>query len=895
MPIATINPADNATVKEFDEFTDQQVDDAIDAADSAYPPWRAIDKAARAAILAQAAQLLSDRAGEFAPLLTLEMGKLIGESKAEVALASAILKYYADNGEEMTADESIEVDDGSAIVRTCPIGALLGVMPWNFPLYQVVRFVGPNLLLGNTVLIKHASSCPQSALALEKLFADAGAPAGVYKNLFVSGSKIARIIDNPKIKAVSLTGSEGAGASVAEQAGKNLKESVLELGSSDPFIVLDEGGDFGRLIEGAATGRMASTGQSCVVYKRSFVHKDPHDNFVNGLAAAFASLRVGDTQDESTTLGSLSSEQAAQDLEELVHDAFDRGATAAVGGHRAARPGAYCQATVYAVFVLSSLMFDGRDADAVLALAADSVPSLSGCETEAAYRVEGESLWDSRIPGRQLDSNLDESVAVNLGVDREIRLSDGAWRYAITLRGLKGITGVLVVRAPDAPSSENLFLLKVLAQQAAAAMTSAAAVGRAYEQQVRLRDLTEERARTIDHLSRVVTELERHEQIHKALTGMPASGSGETGIADALHQLTSLPVAIEDTFGNLRAWSGDAEPAKYRPIGGANRTEVLRRAEASGKLQRDGKRLFTVVRPQADILGVLVLYDPDRRADNLDRFALEYAASVLALEMSHQRALAEAELRLRRELVEDLLAGTDDDSAYARSEALGHNLRTPHSVAVLQWENTDSLLVVRATRKWADAAGVRPLIAGRPAAVVLVTEGAPEPAKLHQAISQTVGSNRGSIGLGSVAAVPSELPRSLSEAQRALGIQQASPEPHGARRYEDLGVYRILDPGGSGPEVRGFMLEWLGALLRYDRAKRTELVKTLGHYLETGGNYDMAAQSLGIHRSTLRYRLGRIRDISGRDLQDVDTRLNLHLATRVLDVIGEPTEEVEHG
>lgn len=550
---------------------------------------------------------------------------------------------------------------------------------------------------------------------------------------------------------------------------------------------------------------------------------------------------------------------------------------------------------LYAVFVLSSLMFDGRNADGVLALAADSMPSLAACETEAAYRVDGGSLCDSRIPGRQLDSSLDESVAANLGIDQEIRLSDGAWRYAITLRGLKGVTGVLVVRASRAPSSDDLFLLKVLAEQAAAAITSAAAIDRAHEQQVRLQDLTEERARTIEHLSRLVTELQRHEQIHNALNAMPASGSGETRIAQVLHQLTSLSVAIEDTFGNLRVWSGDAEPAKYRPIGGANRDEVLRRAEVSGKPQRDGKRLFTVVRPQADTLGVLVLYDPDRRADSLDRFALEYATTVLALEMSHQRALAEAELRLRRELVEDLLAGTDDESACARGEALGHNLRTPHSVAVLRWEDTDSRLVATAARKWADAAGVRPLIARRPAAVVLVTEGAPEPAKLHQAISQTVGSNRGSIGLGSVADVPSELPRSLLEAQRALEIQRASPEPHGARRYEDLGVYRILDPGDSRPEVRGFMLEWLGTLLRYDRAKRTELIKTLAHYLETGGSYDMAAQSLGIHRSTLRYRLGRIRDITGRNLNDVDTRLNLHLATRVLDVIGEPTEEVEHG
>lgn len=346
MAIATINPADNVTVEEFDEFSDQKVDDAVAAADGAFASWRAMTKSERAAILARAAQLMADRADELASLLTLEMGKLIGESKGEVALASEILRYYANHSQAMTADRSIEVDDGTAIVRTVPIGTLLGVMPWNFPLYQVVRFAAPNLALGNTVLIKHASNCPQSALALERLFADAGAPEGVYTNLFVSGSKIARIIGNPAIKGVSLTGSEAAGVSVGEHAGKNLKKSVLELGGSDPFIVLDDGDDFDRLIEGAVTGRMANTGQSCVASKRFFVVGSLYDRFVEGLVQAFATLKAGDPQDTATTLGPLSSEQAATDLAEIVQDALDRGAEAEVGGHRIDRPGAYFEATV---------------------------------------------------------------------------------------------------------------------------------------------------------------------------------------------------------------------------------------------------------------------------------------------------------------------------------------------------------------------------------------------------------------------------------------------------------------------------------------------------------------------------------------------------------------------
>ncbi|WP_338890185.1 aldehyde dehydrogenase family protein [Rhodococcus sovatensis] len=346
MAIATVNPADNTTLKEFDGFTDEHVDDCISSAHTAYDNWRSMNVGERAKFLARAGELMIERTDKFASLMTTEMGKLIGEAKGEVALAASILKYYADNGEKMIADETISVDEGSAIVRTTSIGALLGVMPWNFPLYQVVRFVGPNLLLGNTVLIKHASICPQSAQALEDLFRDAGAPVGVYTNLFVSGTKISRIIDNPQIRGVSLTGSEGAGASVGEQAGKRLKKSVLELGGSDPFIVLDDGDDFDRLIEAAVTGRMANTGQSCVASKRFFVGTATYDRFVTELSEALAKLQPGDPADENTTLGPLSSEQAAQDLDELVKDAVDKGATAVTGGSRIDRPGAYIEATV---------------------------------------------------------------------------------------------------------------------------------------------------------------------------------------------------------------------------------------------------------------------------------------------------------------------------------------------------------------------------------------------------------------------------------------------------------------------------------------------------------------------------------------------------------------------
>jgi DNA-binding PucR family transcriptional regulator len=542
---------------------------------------------------------------------------------------------------------------------------------------------------------------------------------------------------------------------------------------------------------------------------------------------------------------------------------------------------------LYSIFALTSLMFDGRAADSILALAADAVPSLSRCQTEATYLLVNGLLTDGSDPGRKLDRRLDSLVTANLGVDQPIVMPSGQWRYAITLRGVNGLVGAIVVCAPVAALPDELFLLKVLAQQTAAAMTSAALHQQERAQRIQLRDLTEERQRTIHQLSETVAELKRRDQIHTALTAVSGSGAGEAGIADALHQLTSLSAAVEDIFGNLCAWSGGPRPTNYRPVGGDNREEVVRRSAAQATPTRDGARLFYVIRPQTEVLGIVLLHDPKRRADRLDAVALEYAATVLAVKLSHQRALAETELRLRRDLIEDLLAGTEDDSAYLRAEALGHNLRVPHHITVLHWiPAVDSDLIAKAAQRWANSAGLHPLTARRLTTTIVLTDGAPDPSLLHRAVSAEVGSDRGAVGVGSAAKTPSEVSRSFTEAQRALQVQMSSATPYGGRCFDDLGVYRILDAGDGRPEVREFVQEWLGKLLTYDRDHDAELVKTLTRYLDAGGNYDQTAQLLNIHRSTLRYRLSRIREISERDLQDVDTRLNLHLATKIVNVTG---------
>jgi hypothetical protein len=547
----------------------------------------------------------------------------------------------------------------------------------------------------------------------------------------------------------------------------------------------------------------------------------------------------------------------------------------------------------YGIFIVSSLMFDGRPVAAILDLLAEAVPSLGTCRAETVYWLLDGTLLDVRDPSRPLSSDLDAAVAANVSIDREIALPDSDWRYAITLRTMNAITGVLVVRAPSPASCHELFLLKLLGQQAAAAMASADLVDGERRQRLTLEALSDEQSKTIDRLARDVSELERREHIHQELTAVLMSGSGEAGIAETLYQLTSLAVSVEDRFGNLRASSPGPSPSTYRPFGGTNRDELIRHAARKGQYSRHRNQIFALIRPKTELLGVAVLHDPDCRADDLDVFALHYAASVLGMELSHQRLLAETELRLRGELVDDLLAGTDNPSAYSRAEALGYNLRMPHRVTVMQWKaEVDSEHLCRSASRWATAAGLHPLCARRPPMAVLLTEDVPDPASLHRAISAAVGSTAGWIGIGSPARSPSELPRSFSEAQRALRIQRASVGQYGVRRFDDLGVCRILDPTHSGPEVRGFLSEWLGPLIAYDRDRNTDLVTTLARYLDSGGNYDHTARALNIHRSTLRYRLGRIRDISGHDLQDVDTRLNLHLATRVFGMI-ESTDVIQ--
>jgi succinate-semialdehyde dehydrogenase / glutarate-semialdehyde dehydrogenase len=344
-PIATVNPANGELLREFNPMSDEQVDHAVYDAHQAFLFWRERPVSERVAALARAADLMLERIDELSGLVTLEMGKLRHEAHGEVNLSAEIFRYYAENAAKLLAPEPLNADAGNAEISYEPLGVLLGVMPWNFPIYQAARFAAPNIAAGNTIVLKHASQCPQCSIAIEKLLTDAGLPRGVYVNLLVPGRAVQRIIPNPLVRGVSLTGSDVAGQSVAESAGHEVKKTVLELGGSDPFIVLDDE-DFERTLDFAVTARVTNCGQSCVAAKRFIVLGDLYDRFLKSMRERMVALRPGDPTDEATTLAPLSSEQAAQRLTDQMQQAVASGATLVLGGGRIDRPGAYVQPTI---------------------------------------------------------------------------------------------------------------------------------------------------------------------------------------------------------------------------------------------------------------------------------------------------------------------------------------------------------------------------------------------------------------------------------------------------------------------------------------------------------------------------------------------------------------------
>lgn len=345
-PYATVNPATGQLVREYPTLADGEVENVLALSNRAFQGWQTVPVAERSAILRRAAAIHRDRAQELASILTLEMGKPITQALGEVALVASIFDYYADNGAKFLADEVLEIaGGGEAIVRTEPIGSLVGIMPWNYPYYQVARFAAPNLILGNTVILKHARNCPQAALAIEKVLLEAGLPQGVYINAFATSTQISTMIGDPRIQGVSLTGSEQAGSAVGEVAGRHMKRYVLELGGSDPFIVLDDA-DLDAAVAAAVVGRMSNAGQACTASKRFIIVDAVFSAFVEKFTAAMAEYAPGDPTDPQTRLGPLSSDGTRAELASLVDEAVAKGAKLLTGGKGLAGEGAFYPATV---------------------------------------------------------------------------------------------------------------------------------------------------------------------------------------------------------------------------------------------------------------------------------------------------------------------------------------------------------------------------------------------------------------------------------------------------------------------------------------------------------------------------------------------------------------------
>ena len=334
---AVTNPATGETITTYPTATDAEIATAVDGADKAYREWaRTTTVEQRAALIAKVADLHRERRQHLAETIVREMGKPIGDALGEVDFSADIYQYYADNGPALLKDEPIELaegSEGSAFIRKSPMGVLIGIMPWNFPYYQVARFAGPNLILGNTILLKHAAQCPASAEAIHEIFADAGFPVGAYTNIYATTDQIATMIADPRVQGVSLTGSERAGAAVAEQAGRHLKKVVLELGGSDPFILLSTD-DLDATVEMATNARLDNSGQSCNGAKRFIVIDDLYDSFLEKLVAQMSSTQASDPMVEGGAYGPLSSSSAAEGLEDQVKRAVSGGATVLTGGTR---------------------------------------------------------------------------------------------------------------------------------------------------------------------------------------------------------------------------------------------------------------------------------------------------------------------------------------------------------------------------------------------------------------------------------------------------------------------------------------------------------------------------------------------------------------------------------
>jgi succinate-semialdehyde dehydrogenase / glutarate-semialdehyde dehydrogenase len=383
MAIATINPATGEEVKTFDPLGDEEIDRKLSLAAETFREYRKTSFEERSRMLLRAAEILEEEAEDFGRLMTSEMGKTLAAATAEAQKCARGCRYYAENAEKMLADEEVELEGAKAFIRYQPLGPVLAVMPWNFPFWQVFRFAAPALMAGNVGLLKHASNVPQCALAIEGIINRAGFPEGAFQTLLISSSQVQGVIGDPRVRAATLTGSEGAGRQVASEAGENIKKTVLELGGSDPFIVMPSA-DLEKAVSMAVTSRTLNNGQSCINAKRIIVHEDIADEFERRYVESMAALRVGDPMDADTDMGPLATPEILEDVDSQVRKSVEAGARVLTGGEPMEGPGNFYPPTVITdipknspayeeeIFGPVASLFRAGDIDDAIAIANDT-------------------------------------------------------------------------------------------------------------------------------------------------------------------------------------------------------------------------------------------------------------------------------------------------------------------------------------------------------------------------------------------------------------------------------------------------------------------------------------------------------------------------------------------
>lgn len=538
------------------------------------------------------------------------------------------------------------------------------------------------------------------------------------------------------------------------------------------------------------------------------------------------------------------------------------------------------------LLALSMMMTERRQLDEILHLATTAIPALVPAEVLAVHLPIGDGArWHA------LSGPLDQP-AVRANVLSQLQhlprqggplaIVDQPWTWAFGLPSPVEQIGTLVVGAQSAPSESDMLVLRSLAQQTGIALANAR--------------LHASHKAANEQLSETVAALRHKTAIHDRFTQVALAGGGYQGVVDALFELTGLPASIEDRSGQVIASAGPSDANVGRAVFSTKREALLQGAGQAGHPMRAGDRLLTVVRPHPDVVGVLMLVDPSNLAGHQEEVALEHGATVLAIELARLHGLAETELRLGRNLVSDLLQGRAEDAA-ARARALGHDLNRSHRVVVVstdpkQLSADDALLRVReALNGTLTARGTSPsplLMQSGNDIVALVTARTSDSDTLPNLLHEL--GRRTRMGIGGVCQSPDDFPRSYREAQVALRLAQSTRGAAAIMRYDDLGVYQLLSEVADPRALEAFVRTWTGALIDYDATHGSELMATLSAFLEMGGNYDATAQSLTIGRSTVRYRIRRIQELTSLDLGDPDTRFQLQLATRAWSTINALTE-----